>query len=371
MSECLVYDEVLEAYQTSLVTVLRGFSSGAPFLATWVPEEDHAYSILGIFEAAADFGLPGLELSVSEERLQSMGERRLIELLQPLGEVSWREGHVFVQFSARPDMSQRRQRSGCAPPLATRVEEIGQPGVHQLAKSWDLPDRYHEALARLASSFSHRVEQCADQSGLTCRRLGACLRVELGEEHRIVNRATFCGDLQATTAQLLEFCCLSIEGRPLYEAADHGVIAMEAALRAEGPRPAQGIMLAEWSVPAFALLNEMLRELNQQAGERVLNFFDGPVSAKWKKLSDPGRIEMLEEALGGHALAGKVEVVRVEGQRRVVVAFADDSLSNAQRQQALLNLERHFKARVEPALHLYLEPKPDKNKLRQQKGIRL
>lgn len=79
----------------------------------------------------------------------------------------------------------------------------------------------------------------------------------------------------------------------------------------------------------------------------------------------------LEAALLRHPLSDKAMVVRVEGQRRVIVAFSEDGLSNAERQQALLELERHFKAEVEPALHLYLEPKPDKNKLRQQKGIRL
>lgn len=368
MSEPLEYEDLLRAYDASLITVLRGFTAGVPFLATWVPEEDHAFSILGVFEAASDAGQPQLSLGLTGERLEEVGRQRLLDLLSPLGDVDVSENSVSVLFGANPVSVQSSPIRSHTRIASQRVETSGEDAL-PLEQGWDLPALYHRALDSASEPMPHRLDD-ARRLGLHCERLGVCLSVRLGEEHRVIEAAGFSGEMSGQTAALLEFCCRNIEGLPLYEAADHGVIALEAALR-DGPRPALGIVLAERSVPAFALLNQMLRNLNQQAGGRVANFFEPPVAAKWRKSDDEGKMTALRVALSRHPLGDKAAVVRVEGQRRVVVGFTEDGLNNAERQQALLELERHFKTEVEPALHLYLEPKPDKNKLRQQKGIRL
>lgn len=369
MSEILDYEGVLEAYQASLITVLRGFSAGVPFLETWVPDEDHGYSLLGIFEAARESGLPGLDVQLTTERLESIGSERLLALLAELGTVSLSGGRLSVSFGESTAAAESARREFIANTVSRHVEQMVEEV--RLPESFALTSLYLDRLRQLGTPLLHRTDQC-DGEGPRVERLGVSLQVQLSGEQFLIERAQFSGVAEGDTAMLLEFCCRWVEGLPLYEAADHAVIAMEARLRDRSqPSPAGGIVLAEWSVPGFSLINGMLRELWKKAGKPQNNFFEAPTAEKWRKSSDEGRITKLEESLARHRLAESTVVVRVEGQRRVVVAFRDESLSNSQRQQALLELERHFKEDVEPGLHLYLEPKPDKNKLRQQKGIRL
>lgn len=51
-SEILQYEQLVEAYEDSLLTKLRGHRAGAAFLEMWVPDEDPVKSILNMFEAA-------------------------------------------------------------------------------------------------------------------------------------------------------------------------------------------------------------------------------------------------------------------------------------------------------------------------------
>src|SRR5262249_32751104 len=47
------YKELVDYYNQSLVSQLRNFSMGHPFLEVWVPDDDLTKSLLGIFEAAS------------------------------------------------------------------------------------------------------------------------------------------------------------------------------------------------------------------------------------------------------------------------------------------------------------------------------
>ena len=64
----------------------------------------------------------------------------------------------------------------------------------------------------------------------------------------------------------------------------------------------------------------------------------------------------------GHE-AGAAQCLRVQQAERVTLAFSD-AVPSAVRPSLLMALEGALKARVEPALHVYLEERKDLNKLR-------
>jgi len=368
--EPIRYEDLLEAYQVSLTTVLRGFTAGVPFLEAWVPDEDHAYSVAGIVEAAREEGLPEVSVVLTPERLAQIDLPILEQLCSEQGEFSLAESVVRVRFREGTRQAAPRLRARAAEVRSEEAErtETSRPEL-QRTTGFEIPDSYTATLRRLVEATPHRG--ALPEPSLGVSRLGVTLQVQVAEAPTwTITRAGFTGG-SGDTVLLLELFCNVIEGLPLYEAADHGALILEGRLRDRSqPRLVPGIVLPAVGA-GFALLQTMIRELwSGVHGAPVENFFDPPVSESWRRLSAEGRIQLLASALAAHPLAAQASVVRVEGQRRVVVGFVGD-LSNERKQGALSELERYFKEKVERQLHLYLEPKMDANRLRQQKGIQL
>ena len=107
MSDALLldYDTLARAYVDNLHTALRNFSVGPPFLEGWAHDEDHARSLVNMFEAARDAGLAGLEVRVGRETLASLDRAGLEGELRGLGSLHARpdaEGTAFrVDFQTR------------------------------------------------------------------------------------------------------------------------------------------------------------------------------------------------------------------------------------------------------------------------------
>ena len=58
----IVYNELLEKYNISLVENLRGLSFDQDFLSSWVPDSDIIRSVLSFFEEAQIYGITSIEL---------------------------------------------------------------------------------------------------------------------------------------------------------------------------------------------------------------------------------------------------------------------------------------------------------------------
>ena len=83
----LDYEQLLAEYSESLLTVLRGFRPGAEFLETWVPDDDHAKSILNLAESAQLNGTERLALRLGPEALAALDIAQLEQMLRELGSV--------------------------------------------------------------------------------------------------------------------------------------------------------------------------------------------------------------------------------------------------------------------------------------------
>jgi hypothetical protein len=210
------------------------------------------------------------------------------------------------------------------------------------------------------TTFPHRGQPASTAGGVTVTASveQASLLLHLDAGHTIT-AAGFDGQ----PAALLERFCALLTGMPLLEAAQHGAIHLEAALRAPGVRPVAGVVTPRAAHPMFALPTALIRQALASYRTRTgysehINRHDPGPGPAWREASAAQRSARIA------ALAGEgVELVAIEHDVRLVFALPD-ALDGAARQPLLLDLEARIKRQVDPRLEVFAEERKDRNKLR-------
>ncbi len=96
MTEVLDYEELVRAFETALMTKLRGHGAEAEYLEMWVPDENPVKSLLNMVEAAEAYGRDGIAIRVTAETLS---DKQIKALLVKLGDIGAVE--VMAQGSDR------------------------------------------------------------------------------------------------------------------------------------------------------------------------------------------------------------------------------------------------------------------------------
>lgn len=349
----LDYERLASAYWENLTSQLRSFNPAGEhaFLKAWVHEEDDADSILNILECARDFGLERLCVTLGEKTLARLDRERLQEYARELGTLSIAEKDGGLEIEVLfPGAAGGNREPAIHPLYRARLKEV-------------LRARKHDK--RLEPEGTLTLVEASEDGGALSALIDA-------SHHHIVVEAAYSGAKDLAQQGLLEWLCGWMAGRPIQDCADHGAIALEFALR----DPAQthhvkGIVQPENADPAFHLPNALIRSLRAQyhaladAGDTA-NFFDPPCSADWRAKSAEQRLVRIREALGGHPDGRRLEALRVEGSKRVVVRFLEE-LPSTEKQVCLVRIEDALKKSLEPELQVYLEPLKDMNAMRKGK----
>jgi len=85
MSGALNYEVLVQAFEESLVTKLRGHGAEADYLEMWVPDEDPVKSILNMVEAAEAYGRDDIAIEVSAATLSAPRLEELEAVLSAMG----------------------------------------------------------------------------------------------------------------------------------------------------------------------------------------------------------------------------------------------------------------------------------------------
>lgn len=364
-------DAEVRAYGERLHTVLRGFQTGLAFLDSWVPDADPVESALSMFESARAAGLPALAVRLGAEgvdlgRLQAEGARMgALRVETAPGALT-----VHLEFgeSAGPGGPAGRVPRHEAGGAARAAVGSAASGAR------DERAAYAPGLARWGASRRHAGELPVGPGEIAVQAAvdGAVLDVAVNEAGvvRIARHHGAAGD----EAALLEALCATIEGEPLREVLDHAVKRVELGLREDRfARVVPGIQHPEAVSPLFGLATRLVRGLRAPylAAGRTLSTesrWVPPPGASWMGLDAGERVRRLQAAVdaAGPALGyapGDIEVVEVERDVRVIVAFTVALHPSAKRER-LLRLEPELKRSVDPSLVVYLEEAPDKNRLR-------
>jgi hypothetical protein len=272
------YDQLVSAYQESLTTVLRGFRPPAELLETWVPDEDDAKSILNIMEAAEGAGLAGISIYIGPSTFRRLDLQSLHEVVGRRGKVYTEasgEGsllHISFAGSGTDALSAQFDKSAAAnhKPQSTVRKENGLPASHKApspqAAFWPGARGVHPAYKRKVQKAS---ELCAHEGALapedglelveaTCENTTLMALVE--PRQHLVKKAVFRGVRSDEERAVLNLLCQFMEGKPILECADHGMIYVERQLRdSSEPAPDHGIVTPENADPIFSLPTLLVR----------------------------------------------------------------------------------------------------------------
>lgn len=332
-------DRLVRDYWENLNVTLRGFHPAEQFdfLESWVPSDDPTESILDLVELARDAGLQRLSIILEPPTVARLATDRL----GPLQREDC-DGKTILEF-----------RLAAEPELA----------IHPC---------YREGLRRILADVRHErpPSSVAGQDPVAATAEGITLTALIQPARRTVTQATFQGAASPVQRGLLESLCIVMEGRPIQEAADHAMIAVEYRLRDRAqPPPVPGLVTPENADPAFALPQQLVRAVlaeyrKRTGGNDTANFFDAPPSQAWIRRTEAERGEALRSQLALPPFAGNLELAGMDGLKRVVVGFTG-TLSSDEKQRLLCELETQLREHVEPSLHVTAQARSDSNLLRQ------
>jgi hypothetical protein len=196
--------------------------------------------------------------------------------------------------------------------------------------------------------------------------------VDGGTKRQVVLNAQGSGSGNSLERRVLDRLCKIIEGRPLQEAAEHGVIYTLEAL-AEDCAPVTGIRTPRNAGPAFALAERLIRRIHASAREhfqvdyRENGWYTNP-SAEWLAASEAEQAGNIKPILADLlCIKGLTEndawICRIERGTRVTISFGD-AVSYALKPGLIMELERRLRLETENPLELFMDEMKDSNKIR-------
>ena len=385
------YEELIADYEKGLIDTLRGFVPATEYLESWVPDEDPVKSLCNIVEAAGSYGQDAISVFVGQEIARRVDTAALLEAARELGEArieSQGDGLIFEVTR----ITEWTERAGIAPSTAGAPQRDASPRRRARAEAKQTapapqPPAAAEGVSSIGPCYRQAVQDrltrivreqaLADEEG-TVRVEGSvegvCLTLIVDPQTHVIRRAAHRGATGPVAQTLLDGLCELVEGAPIQEAGDHGVIRLEADFRdPSASPPVPGIVTPESADTAFRLPLTLIRGALQDYRERTNyretgNEFDPGPSPKWRSLSDAERRARLARALldicRKNGLApNEVAVTAIEHDVRVVVELTG-GLAAGDKQGHMIILEAGLKDMVDRRLELFLEELTDENRIR-------
>lgn len=338
----LDFERLFREYMENLNVNLRGFKAAAEhdFLDAWVPSEDPTESLIELVQLGRDANLASIAISVGQATFDKLDVTRIEKAVGAFRRTTSSDQSV-LEFELAP------------------------------AAELDIHPCYRQRLGDVLKRVTHEGSLAADDKHelISATRDGVTLTALVARARHTVARAVFQGAATPVQRGLMESLCAIMESTPLQECADHALIAVEHALRDPSlSPPVAGLVTPENADPAFALPQSLVRAILDEYRSRTgrtetANFYDHPISERWARTSTQERTASLQRALEAQGMTGQVELVGMDGPKRVVVRFPND-LSSAAKQALLVRLEGALRQTVEPTLHVVAQVKADVNILR-------
>jgi len=348
MAEHLNYDELVESYYRNLHTTLRNFTPGPEFLESWVHDENHNRSIVGLFEAAEDGGIEELELEVGPQLADALDREWIKSNLSGYGE---------FQLTPKDDgLRLNLAFKGKQAPL--KVHEAYRDALEMALKQL----RFQGAMPSANTAAGETLIQVT-QNGMT---LGLVL-----DQKSLIVQAKHAG-ATGLNLPLIDQLCRLLFNTPIQEAAEHSVIRLEKVLRSEKMKPpVPGLVTPENADPMFKPMTQIIRAAFQEYlkvkhAEPQWNDWDTQESVPWQALSPEEKLAKVKAGISQICKEldlpyGCMEIIGTKSGGRVVLSgqgFGSDPIFG----HHLMTIERELKKRVEPKIELILESLEDRNK---------
>jgi hypothetical protein len=347
----LDYEQLVAQYQHDLSHLLRGHHS-LDFLEIWVPDENHVKSLLNMVEAAQSFGCDRLVVKIGAAIVRDLDAAVLLALLGSFGAATFESAEGGVQLE---------------------VSGMGRPRFTSPA--------YRREAERLYANMQHIRPLELSATDLLVRTTSDAVSLSvLAQADGTVTFAAHDGGSPDVRAALDGMCAIML-GRPLQEAADHGVIRLESAMRDTSlPPPVPGIVNAEFAEPVFGLVQKLVRELHRsysrltESAARPNTFADAQ-RPSWLALSAEAQFKAVNDTVGRCTLvqlnasadevrgADDARVICIEKADRVLISFRESVLP-WDRARLAMKIEAALQKSCDPTLQVFLFDLKDDNAAR-------
>lgn len=351
------YEELVAEYNDSLINVLRGFRPGYAFLEMWVPDADHAESILNLVDAAREAGELTVTLKLKSETVSSLDLANLSEELSQMGQVRIRNegsGKIIVVEGLNDGSAKKPSRlalDNFNPLYVASLKEISQKVRHETT-----------------------LEENDDMILIRSNFQGTSLFASVNPKLHTLDKVAFAAANSEVERALLEAFCLQIEGVPIQEASDHGLLKLEYVLRDKTKKPQiSGIVNVFNFDPAFEFLQKLIRELLHIYREKTdfqlkRNFWVAPASKQWLALSPDEKSDKVRSHIEAFSKSkamkdDQIKFLGIAKGVKVNIALVGE-FRPAEKSKMLMELELSIRAGVERNLEVYQEEWKDLNSKR-------
>lgn len=345
----LDYEQLVVKFEENLLHTLRSHGVDLEYLAMWVPDENPIKGILNMVEAAQAASENEIAITVALATLPVERLASLEQSLAELGDTSLKTeaGRTLVRVTNLQDWAAFQN---VIPPLREAVRLHFKTLNHENSLSVPGTASFH------AEDDGHILAVSCDDGG-------------------VILQACHGGGSLASRRAILDAFCAQIEGLPLLEACEHGVIRVVHALRDPAkPWPVKGIPHPRVCDPTFAVIERLIRKiLALQGRPSEINTFNDAPAADWlgagnaDRLADIGsacRSFLAERGLPEDTLA----VLRLENDLlqypvRVFLSF-DETFPHRDKPSLIRAVEAYLRKDVEVKLQVFHEI------LKDQSGVR-
>lgn len=383
------YEKTAADYDNDLFTRLRSFGPAADFLETWVPDADAVKSICNMLDAATTAGRHDMVIFIGRETAKGIDRSRLAKAAGDFGAVRIEPdgmGLLLTVSALRRCADKKKTRAGRtvkADSYIRKAETFDRPAEREIKQADRIGAHYREAVKTIGQNLRFEGVLAGKKGYVIAegRHNGVRLMLLTDRDDHSILRAAHNGASTSVEKALLDRLCALIEGAPIQEAGDHGVIRLEFDLRDKSmQRPLAGIVMADAADAAFLLplklVRDALEDYRHKTGYMSTDStYDPGPSEAWKAMADDERRRRLVAAVAEIAEknnfpAEDVQVTAIEHNVRIVIRF-NGALEQADKQHCLMILEAGIKNIVDGRLELFQEEIKDSNKLRRLSGERM
>jgi hypothetical protein len=351
------YQSLLDEYNNSLINTLRGFRPKYEFLEMWVPDSDSLKSVINLIESAQISGEKEVHLSLNADLLNK-------------NEVN----EIESEFSIKSNVHVTMENS-CYLVSVTDMQQ--DENDNKKNEDMKIGEIYKERIDYYSNRQNHNNTLHDDELlVLHSTKDGISLFIAVDNNH-VIREAAYAGTSSNELNGLLEALCTLIDGLPIQEMNDHGLIKLEFDLRDKSKKlGVPGISNVFNLDKIFNLPRLLIDNLYKKYCKAVDlqpsdNFYSPQMSKMWCEVNDDDRVGLLQsnidEALIELDISDvKIHVVYIDKLVKVHVNIENDN-NKKDLGKLLMMVEKILREQIEPLIELYLVPYKDINKLRETK----
>ncbi len=372
-NEELYYDyNILYAkYERDLVENLRDFNSKDSNIALWMPSVDTIESILSLCESVKENSVfKYLNLEINPNIIETDKDLNIYDLKNYFQDIKiLKKTDIYnIKFNLETRIYLKRDIQN-----NNKIKKIKQVKV---AKKIDFEGLFqHYLMNKILSSYNHEIEKLEYTENEQIINMSSNIKnLEIYMSVKKIDHTVF--DLVVKYndnkfSPLLNYFCKIMEGLPLNEIVDHGVIILENNLRPDIINETiKGIIIPSKQFNFFNLVQDNLDEIYEKyiAINKIQfdDYFDNAISYNWKKKDIKEKNSIIERAIQDYLIGNSLELNlinldKIEFSTKINISF-NKNLNT--KNKICLDLEKYLKKNVDARLELFYKEMVDQNKLR-------